>query len=346
MDIANKHTEKEPEPVTPASVSLCVIAYNEEKYLPDLLTDIKAQRWPADKTEIVLVDGGSADRTRRIMLDFAKENRPAYMDIKVLDNPKRIQAAGWNTAVFASRGDVIIRIDAHARIPDDFVSENMRLQKSAEMITGGERPCIAEKDTPWNRTLLLVENSLFGSSIGRKKTKKQYVKTFFHAAYRREVFEKVGGFNEGLVRTEDNELHYRMRRAGYRFCFDPKIHSAQIARTSFPDMIRQKYANGYWIGTTLKICPGCLSLYHLVPAGFVCGIALAAALAVQGIWQLAAAMWGLYGLFAVLSTVIGAMQTKRSASMVLAPVLFLILHVSYGAGTIIGLVKGKEYVPA
>ncbi len=332
----------------PETVSLCVIAYNEEKIIGELLKDIKAQTWPHDQTEIVLVDSRSEDGTRKVMERFARENRAEYLDIKVADNPKRIQAAGWNAAVHAAAGDVVIRIDAHAHIPAEFTALNMRDQQQGEWITGGRRPCIAEKDTPKNRMLLMVENSLFGSSIGkgRHSREKEYVKTLFHAAYRREVFEKAGDFNEGLLRTEDNELHYRMGRAGYRFCLDPEIVSWQYARADVKSMVRQKFSNGYWIGTTLKICPGCISLYHLVPAGFVCGIILTTVLAAFGHWGLAAVMWGLYLIFAVGSTILGAREWKGSGWMALAPFLFLILHVSYGVGTILGLIGGRAYVPS
>ena len=91
---------------------------------------------------------------------------------------------------------------------------------------------------------------MFGSSIAsyRREGKKSYVKSVFHGAYRRKVFEDVGGFNEALGRTEDNELHYRIRRKGYKICFHPGIHSRQHVRSSLKEMVRQKYSNGYWIG--------------------------------------------------------------------------------------------------
>lgn len=89
------------------------------------------------------------------------------------------------------------------------------------------------------------------------------MKSLFHAAYRREVFEEIGHYNESLARTEDNEIHYRMRKAGFKLRFCPDIISYQHTRSSLPKMLKQKYGNGYWIGKTSKVCPGCLSIYHL-----------------------------------------------------------------------------------
>ncbi len=84
---------------------------------------------------------------------------------------------------------------------------------------------------------------------------------------RRSVF-----FSENLLRTEDNEMHYRIREVGFKLCYDPRIVSYQYARSSFSKMLKQKYANGYWIGLTLKICPKCISLYHLIPFLFVSAV--------------------------------------------------------------------------
>lgn len=323
------------------TVSLCVIALNEEKFLPNLLNDLLGQTYPHEKTEIVLVDSGSSDATRAIMETFAAEHSGEYLSIQVADNPKRIQAAGWNVAISKASADVVIRIDAHTHIPAEFAEKNMEMQRSGEFVTGGTRPCVIENKTPWGDILLETENSLFGSSINvsRRGTQKQYVKTMFHAAYRREVFEKVGGFNENLLRTEDNEMHYRIRQAGYKFCFDPDIVSYQYARSNLKRMVKQKYGNGYWVALTLSVCPGCISLFHLVPLAFLLAIIVTSVLAVFGYAFLAALLWCAYGAFTLLGVATTIINRKANWLVWLMPVLFLILHVSYGVGSLVGLLK-------
>lgn len=322
------------------TVSLCVVAYNEASFLPHLLRDFEAQTYPHALIEVVLVDGNSTDKTREIMQDFA-QHADSFAGVVVLDNPRRVQAAGWNEAITHSTGEVIIRIDAHTHIPPEFTAKNMALQEKGEYVTGGVRPCIIEQPTPWKVTLLEVENSMFGSSVskGRKGTQCGYVKSLFHAAYRREVFEKAGLFNPRLLRTEDNEMHDRIRKAGYKFYFDPDIVSYQYARSSFGRMLKQKYGNGYWIGLTLGVCPSCISLFHLVPFAFVLGIAVTTILAFCSIWWCAAVMWAAYLLFVLagtLNTVIGKRATRWTFLM---PLLFLLLHISYGIGTCAGIAK-------
>lgn len=327
------------------TVSLGIVAYNEGTVMEHILQDVAAQDFPHEDMEVLLVDSVSDDDTREKMEQFASRCQElGFKKIAVLQNPKRKQAAGWNVMIQEAQEDIVIRIDAHASIPVDFVRKNVELHKQGENITGGPRPNVIDQPTAWKETLLLAESSMFGSSIApyRRQTGRRYVDSMFHAAYRREIFQQVGVFNESLGRTEDNELHYRMRKAGYQFCYDPDIVSYQHIRNSFGGMIKQKYGNGYWIGKTVKVCPGCLSLYHFVPFAFVLGIIITTVLCVVHVPWLAIVMWGLYFLLALLMSVTGIIGRKRFViSDLLLPVLFLSLHVVYGIGTWVGLCSKK-----
>jgi glycosyltransferase involved in cell wall biosynthesis len=338
---AKEHMENE----MPETVSLGVIAYNEADVVDHILSDIARQDYPHDCIEVILVDSASTDDTRKRLEQFAARcSELGFRRILVLDNPKRKQAAGWNVMICASREDIVIRIDAHASIPVDFVRKNVELHQQGEMITGGPRPNVIDQPTSWRETLLLAESSMFGSSIApyRRQSGRQYVNSMFHAAYRREVFEQAGIFNEQLGRTEDNELHYRMREAGYRFCYDPEIVSYQHIRNSLHGMLKQKFGNGYWIGKTVKVCPACLSIYHFVPFAFLLGIAVTTILGCLHIVWPAMVMWGLYWLLALLMAVTGVIGRRRFyMSDVLLPGLFFLLHVTYGIGTFIGLCSKK-----
>ena len=321
-------------------LSIGIIAYNEEVFLPNLLEDMKAQKYPHDLIEILLIDSCSTDGTKAIMKRFQQENTDFY-GIQVLENPRRSQPAGWNVAITHFKGDVLARIDAHTKVSPEYSVYAMEDIQSGEMVVGGIRPAVIDKNTPWTNVLLQVEKSLFGSSINpsRRSTDRTYIKTMFHAAYRREDFEKVGLFNETLLRTEDNEFHYRVRQAGYRLCYDPRIESFQFARGDFKQMVRQKYSNGYWIGRTIKVCPRCISIYHLIPFTFVCAILATTCLSFCGIWQPGMMMWVAYGLFAVANTLISGVSCGFYPQHIIMPGLFLILHTAYGVGTLLGITK-------
>lgn len=323
-------------------LSIAIVAYNEEDFLRNLLKDIEAQKYPHNLIEILLINSCSTDNTKAIMEEFKNDND--FYSVQVLDNPKKIQAAGWNIAIKNFKGDVLARIDAHTKVSSEYSEYVMKNIQEGENVVGGIRPCIIENDTSWSNVLLQVENSLFGSSINasRRNLEKTYVKTMFHAAYKREVLEKVGLFNEKLLRTEDNEFHYRIRKAGYKLCYDPRIVSYQYARSNFRRMIKQKYGNGEWIGRTIKICPGCISLYHLIPLAFVVAIILTTLLACMNRWKLSALMWFLYSTFAIVNTIISGIKNGFYIQSFFMPFIFLILHIAYGMGTVIGIVKWRN----
>ena len=325
------------------TVTVGVIAYNEHRYLPDLIVDLLNQTYPKNLTEIILVDGNSTDDTWSIMKSFQEEHLGEYRGIQVLGNPKRIQPAGWNVVISNFTSDVLLRIDAHARLPEDFIEKNMICINSGEAVCGGPRENIIDEDTPWKKMLLTAEQSMFGSGFAsyRQETgTKKEVKSLFHGAYRKDVLDSVGLFNEKLIRTEDNEFHYRIRKAGYRICYDPSIHSYYQTRNSLKGMLKQKYSNGLWIGKTLFICPGCLSLFHLVPFAFVIAIFITTVLALCGITWLAKALWLAYGAANIAMTLMSVADAKKPSPAFLAlPVVFFLLHVCYGVGTIVGILR-------
>lgn len=321
-------------------ISVGVVAYNEQKVLPDLLECIKNQDYPHNQMEVVLIDSCSEDDTKKIMEKFREENQD-FINVQVLDNPKKIQAAGWNVAIKNYKGDVIIRVDAHATIPKEFVRKNAEVLEKGEYVSGGVRPNIIDESTPWKETLLLAEQSMFGSSIApyRRSEKKSYVKSVFHGAYKREVFDKVGLFNEQLGRTEDNEIHYRIRQEGYKICYSSDIISYQHTRSSLKAMLKQKYGNGYWVALTLKACPKCLSIYHFVPLCFVLGIIGTSVFTAFGFPFLAYLMWGLYWLAAVGMSILSVKDVKKTWYQLALPFLFFLLHISYGIGSLVGIIK-------
>ncbi len=322
------------------TVTVCIIAYNEERTLPRLLADLKKQDYPPEKTEILLIDSGSDDATMQVMRAFAREN-PQYLRVTVAENKKRTLAAGWNVALGLFQEDVILRIDAHARVPADFLRKNMECLEGGEYVSGGPRPNLPERDTPWQRLLLMAECSMFGSGIAqfRRENKKKYVKTMFHPAYRREVFEKAGKYDERLGRTEDNEMNYRVRQCGFRLCYDPSIHSWQYTRSTLGGMMKQKYGNGYWVVLTLKVCPRCMSIYHFVPLFFVLAVLGSTVMAAMGKGWPAKMLWGTYGLAATAMSVLAVRGEEKHPSQILLPGIFLLLHGSYGIGSMAGLLK-------
>lgn len=324
-------------------VSIGVIALNEEDYLPRLLEDIRAQDYPLENIELVLIDSGSTDGTREIMEAFAREHTE-FHDVVVYDNEKRITPAGWNIFLSRFAGEVAIRIDAHAELPSNFVSNSIEVLSEGENVCGGHRPCtVPEGASDWSRILLAAEESSFGASVAKYRSGPEEpinVNSLFHATMRREVIESVGPVSEVLLRAEDNDYYYRIRRAGYRLRLDPRIRSYQIIRTTLPSMVKQKYGNGYWMGRALFIQPKAVGIHHLVPLIFVTSLTVAGFRAARKKPGLLITIGSTYGVADIVMSVLAARSAPATPKALALPFIFPLLHVGYGIGTVRGIVDG------
>ena len=324
-------------------VSIIISAYNEEKYLPGLIDDLNNQTYPHHLIEIILINAMSTDKTKEIMENFQKSNNDFYK-IKVIDNPKKVQPSGFNLGVKNSEGDVVLKIDAHSRIPADFVEKNVNEILAGAYVCGGNRPTVVDSDDNFSKTLHIVEESALGSSIAnyRKSNVKRKVNSIFHGMYRKEVFEKVGLADERLLRTEDNEFHYRVRKAGYDIIFNPEIESFQYIRPTLFKMLQQKFANGYWIGLTSHVCRECLSLFHFGPGVFVATLLFLMMLTPFSFAPLLT-VYGLYLLAVIGLSVFEISKQKYNHTLLLIPFIMIAIHFAYGIGTIKGWIFGFEF---
>lgn len=328
-------------------VSIVISAYNEEKYLPGLIEDLKNQSYPHNLIEIILINAMSTDKTKDIMENFQKNNSDFYK-IKVIDNPKKVQPSGFNLGVKNSEGDVVLKIDAHSKVTSDFVEKNVNVINTGEYVCGGKRPTIVETSDDFSKTLHLVEENMFGSSIAsyRKSDEDRYVDSIFHGMYRKEVFEKVGLLNEKLIRTEDNEIHYRIRKNGFKIKYSKDILSYQYIRPTLKKMLKQKYSNGYWIGLTSHVEFKCLSIFHFVPLAFVLAIIFSLCM-IPITSKFIILLSSVYFLFTILITIMTIINNKFNVTILLMPIILFLIHVYYGVGTLVGLIKGfswkKEY---
>jgi glycosyltransferase involved in cell wall biosynthesis len=322
-------------------ITFCVIAYNEEKSIGNLLDNLCSQTYPHKDIEVVLVDGMSSDNTKKILLEFKYNHENEFRKIHVLDNTGETLPRGWNVALANYSGEAILRVDAHAEIPEDFVEKNVKTLKAGHDICGGKVTSYITDKSKMAQIVNASENSMFGGSIAtfRRADTTRYVDTLAFGIYRKKVFDKVGFYNENLARTEDNDMHYRMRKAGFSFYYNPEIVSYRETRKSFEKLLKQKFMNGYWIGLTMGVTPNCFSLYHFVPVAFFIAIILTTLLFIKGIWIFAALMWGMYFLLTITMSIMSVINNKLFSMHALAlPIFFLMLHLSYGIGTFVGLV--------
>lgn len=319
-------------------VSFIIVAFNAEHALNKSLSSLKKQDYPHKDIEVILVDGMSSDGTKKVMQEFQREET-SFTNIIVKDNPGKYLACGWNVALKEASGDVVLRVDAHTEFPTDFITKNIKCIESGEDICGGKVVSILEDNSQFNQALLESENSMFGGgfSFFRRGEKCRYTNTLAFAAYKKACFDTVGQYDERLVRTEDNDMHYRMQKAGYKFFFNPDIVSYRYCRSSFSKLLRQKFLNGYWVGLTIGVQPKAFSVFYFVPMLFVLGLILFIAISfitpLPLIFYLSA-----YAIVLFASFVAAVSKSGFYPALLLLPFILLSLHIAYGLGTLKGII--------
>ena len=328
-------------------VSVVVGLLNEEKFLPRLIEDFKKQTYNHNEIELIFIDGMSKDDSWKILEDFKNSNHDFY-DVVLLKNPKVILSAGMNVGIKAARGECILKVDCHSHITDNFIENNVKIIEEGEDVCGGPRPNIIENADSFSKTLLLVEENMFGSGIAdyRKKTTKKYVSSVFQGMYKKSIFDKIGLLDEKVGRVEDNELHYRIRKNGYKIRYSNDILSYQYTRPTLKRMLKQKYSNGYWIGKVSHVYPKAFSIFHFVPLAFVLAIIFSLCMIpITSIFIIL--LSSVYFLFTILITIMTIINNKFNITILLMPIILFLIHVYYGVGTLVGLIKGfswkKEY---
>ena len=328
-------------------VSVVVGLLNEEKFLPRLIEDFKKQTYNHNEIELIFIDGMSKDDSWKILEDFKNSNHDFY-DVVLLKNPKVILSAGMNVGIKAARGECILKVDCHSHITDNFIENNVKIIEEGEDVCGGPRPNIIENADNFSKTFLLVEENMFGSGIAdyRKKTTKKYVSSVFQGMYKKSIFDKIGLLDEKVGRVEDNELHYRIRKNGYKIRYSNDILSYQYTRPTLKRMLKQKYSNGYWIGKVSHVYPKAFSIFHFVPLAFVLAIIFSLCMIpITSIFIIL--LSSVYFLFTILITIMTIINNKFNITILLMPIILFLIHVYYGVGTLVGLIKGfswkKEY---
>jgi GT2 family glycosyltransferase len=287
--------------------------------------------------QVLIVDGMSDDGTR----DIVKEYSEIYPEIKLIDNPGRIVPTGLNIALRDAIGEVIIRVDGHTIIERDYVRQCVgALDRSGADNVGGRMNTVGKGE--FGEAVALATCSVFGVGGARfhYSDKEEWVDTVYMGAWSRKVFEKIGLFDEELVRDQDDEFNYRLLEHGGRILLCPQIKSTYTVRGTINSLWKQFFQYGYWKVRVMQKHPKQMRWRQFIPPIFVGSMLIATLLAFYVPWG----MWMLGGIIGsyILTNLIASSVTsiKRGwKHFPLLPVVFAILHLSYGLGFLVGLVK-------
>ncbi len=324
-------------------VAIVIPTLNEEIFIAGVIDSLINQSYTFADIDLMIVDGGSSDATCQIVEKYVQK----YPNIRLLKNPKRIQSAAFNIAIKESSAPYLIRLDAHAKYNKDYVKYCVERLSSLQNIGNVGGCCIIE---PGANTLVGQANAIvnkvkfgIGGASFRVGADAGDVDTVPFGAFPRSVLEQVGGMREDLPRGEDNEFNSRIRRYGYRIFLDPRILCTYYSRPTFLTACRQMYANGLSIGHLLRVSPHSVGLRHLVPCAFMSSLICSLALSIlipEMLWCMSGIL-ALYLVADLCATILACVRYGWKYLYVL-PVLFFCVHISYGWGTIIGLLKKNK----
>jgi len=329
-------------PVAPVPwVSVVLPIRNEADHIEACLERLLAQDYPKDRLEILVVDGRSDDATRDVVERVQARHPEA--ELRLLDNPGRTVPPALNLAIRAARGDVIVRMDGHAVPTGDYLSACVAaLARSGAANVGGV--VVAEGATPFGQAVALATQHPLGAGDAKHRIggAPGDVDTVPFGAFRRDVFERVGMFDESLVRNQDYEFNVRIRAAGERVHFDPSIRFSYTPRGSVRALWSQYFQYGWWKVETVRRHPSSLRWRQAVPPAFVLGLIVA----------LLAAPWSAIAgvaLIAVLAVYLGAIGVAswRVARAPATPagllLAFLVIHFGFSLGFLLNLVSRGTY---
>lgn len=324
-------------------VAVIIPTLNEEKFIARCLDSVIEQSYPFKDMDVMVVDGGSNDRTREIVEEYGRK----YTNIRFIQNPGRIQSIAFNIGIQSSTAPYIVRLDAHALYKPYYIEGCIKGLEgdSKRGNVGGQWDIQPQNDSLWAITNAILNYSKFGigGASYRIGAKAGDVDTVPFGSFPRTMIEKIGGMRDDLPRGEDNEFNSRIKRAGYSIYFDPAIECIYYARPTLKASCRQMYANGESIGHLFYVDRDSIGLRHMIPLIFVVGIIGGIILSLVFLPFVYLLLAGLC-LYFLCDFVASLLAAKEHGWKFLLPlfVMFFCVHFSYGWGTIVGFFTGRK----
>jgi glycosyltransferase involved in cell wall biosynthesis len=319
---------------------ICPI-YNEEKYIAQFLDSLLQQDYPKNDLEILLVDGMSKDTTRDIVAGYIAK----YPFIRLIDNPDKIVPYAMNRGIDAAKGDIIMRLDAHASYQPDYFSV---LVNGLKRLNADNVGTVCKTDvlnkTPKTLAIREVLGNKFGVGNSTFRTgidKEQEVETVPFGCWRKEVFEKYGKYDVRLVRNQDIELNKRIIRGGGKIYILPDTYCTYLARETWTALAKNNYGNGKWNILTVYYTKmfSSLSLRHFIPLLFVLSLIIPLLIALLW-WPFAlVSAVSLFAYTGLLSVVGMKLAVTKKLNFFCLLITFFVLHLSYGCGSLVGILS-------
>jgi len=324
-------------------VSVVMPVRNEAAFIQRSLQAVLEQDYPHERLEILVADGMSTDGTRDVVALMAGSSP----NVRLMDNPERIVSTGLNRALAAARGDIIVRVDGHTIIDRQYVSGCVAALKAfgADCVGGAIR---AAGEGWFGKAVAAATSSRFGIGHARFQhaRREAWVDTVYPAAWWRTTFDRIGLFDEALVRDQDDEFSYRLLDAGGRILMVPGLRSRYTVRGSWRELWRQYFQYGFWKVRVLRKHPRQVRARQLVPLAFVVALLSTGVAALVGDGGRAAFVV-LLSTYGTANIAAGAWSSRRVGWTLLPGIVLAhaIIHIGYGCGFLAGVARHGLALP-
>ena len=327
-------------------VTIVSACRNEIRHVAEFVESILSQEMDGLNWEIIIADGMSTDGTKPRIEKYAAANPR----LRVIDNPGRIVSTGLNAAIAAAQGNIIIRMDAHTRYAPDYCSQCVAtlFETEAENVGG---PARTESNGIWQRAVAAAYHSRFstGGAKFHDPNYEGYVDTVTYGCWKKSTLLQLGGFDEAMIRNQDDELNLRLIRAGGKVWQNPRIQSWYSPRATLGALFNQYFQYGFWKVAVIRKHGSPGSWRHLVPALFALAnislalaVLLTATVGAKTFMVIFAALWAvMVALYSTLALVFSVSAARQNGWDLLPylPFVFAAYHLSYGAGFLGGLYR-------
>jgi len=323
-------------------VSVIIPCRNEEKFIGKCLDSVIANDYLKDNLEILVIDGMSDDKTREILKDYSQK----YNFIRMIDNPKKFTPFALNIGVKNAKGEIIIRLDAHSIYNKDYISKCIKYLKEYEVDNvGGIWKIMPSEKTLINKAIALVSSSFFGAGNAYYRTGYskglKFVDTVFGGCYKKEVFKKIGLYNENLIRSQDMEFNLRLKKAGGKILLVPEIVTRYYPKSTLKEFFKHNFTDGIWAFYPLKFKVPLFKLRHLLPFFFILTLLVSGFISIffKPFFFIFLSILGLYLIASLFFSFSIAIREKNLGLFFILPLAFACRHFGYGLGSIFGFVK-------
>jgi glycosyltransferase involved in cell wall biosynthesis len=329
-------------------VSVILATYNEEAFIEDTIRSLLAQTHTDFDIEILVIDGASTDATVAKLESFGSTTK-----VKLLRNPSRNTPVAFNIGLRAASGDYVCILGAHCRYPDNYIETCYR-----EMLAHGAAGCsgrmitVPANDSASAKLAAWCLGHAFASSSNSVRTRQGgFADTIPYPLFRKAALLEVGGYNEELVRNQDNDMNQRLRDRGHRLYLTGKTQAIYYARPDVKSLWAYAYRSGAWNAITLRVNSRCMRLRHFAPFAFIASLlalataALAARVFGHPMMVAGSALLAIIGTHLLLGLLAG-IQTgwkERTALALLSPPVILGFHLAYGLGTVAGFLSSTKH---